>query len=316
MIKHSDLAIAVILGGSSIEAEVSRVSGREVANALRANYQNVTTFELGPELAKELQAANIEVVFPVVHGSPGEDGTLQGFLETLRLPYVGSGVLASACAMDKSVAKQIFRAYRLPVAKELLAHTHEPMPKLIEQVKQEIGSHCVVKPSCEGSGLGISFPSTDVELEQALLQAFALNKRVLIEERIDGKEITAAVLEKDGKAQALPVIEITTPAGSWYDYAHRYTPGKSTHLIPAPLPEYQYQRVQEIALQAHQALQCRDFSRVDFVVPEHGEPILLEVNTLPGMTPTSLYPEAAQAAGLAFSELVAYLIENAWSRRI
>ncbi len=314
MIKHTDLAIAVILGGNSKEAEVSHASGREVAHALRENYRKVSLFELQADLAKELRAAEIEVVFPVVHGSPGEDGTLQGFLETLGLPYVGSGVLASACAMDKAVAKQIFKAYGLPVAKEYMAHVHDPMPKIIQQVSQKLGKHVVVKPTCEGSGLGIGFASTHRELEQALLQAFAFNKRVLIEERILGKEITVAVLEKNGWAEALPVIEITTPAGSWYDYAHRYTPGWSEHLLPAPLPAEQYQRVQEIAVQAHQALQCRDFSRVDFIMPEQGEPILLEVNTLPGMTPTSLYPDAARAAGLSFSELVAYLIENAWNR--
>lgn len=314
MIKHSDIIIAVVFGGASIESEVSRVSSQAVAKALQDNYRNVVLLELSPNLADELAKNNIELVFPMVHGRPGEDGTLQGFLETLQLPYVGSGVLASACAMDKSVAKQIFKAYGLPVAKELLVHRGEPISTLISSVKEQLGEQVVVKPTCEGSSLGISFPQTEKELEQALLQAFVMNDRVLIEERIIGKEITAAVLERSMETQALPVIEITTPPNTWYDYAHRYTAGWSEHIVPAQLPEYQYQRVQAIASQAHQALQCRDFSRADFVVPESGEPILLEVNTLPGMTPTSLYPDAAKASGISFSELVAYLVENAWQR--
>jgi len=315
MIKHADLAIAVIFGGKSIEAEVSRVSSQGVTKALKENYHNVVSLELSPNLAVELKQHNVELVFPIAHGRPGEDGTLQGFLETLNLPYVGSGVLASACAMDKAVAKQIFKAYGLPVAKELLAHHNEPMQNLVQKIIAELGEHCVVKPSCEGSGLGISFPQTPKEMEQALIGAFALNERVLIEERIYGKEITVAVLEKDNEVMALPVIEITTPPDTWYDYAHRYTAGWSEHIIPAPLPEYQYRRVQELAVQAHKALQCRDFSRADLIVPETGEPVILEVNTLPGMTPTSLYPDAAKAAGISFVELMAYLVENAWLRR-
>jgi D-alanine-D-alanine ligase len=316
MIKHLDIAIAIVFGGTSIEAEVSRVSSQGVAAALKENYHNVTLLELTPDLASQLKQHRIELVFPIAHGRPGEDGTLQGFLETLRLPYVGSGVLASACAMDKAVAKQIFKAYGLPVAKELIVHRTELMPTIIHRIYEELGEQLVVKPTCEGSGLGVSFPQTTLELEQGLLQAFALNERVLIEQRIYGKEITVAILENGSGIEALPVIEITTPPDTWYDYAHRYTQGWSEHLIPAPLPEYQYKRVQEIAIRAHQALQCRDFSRVDFVVPENGEPILLEVNTLPGMTPTSLYPDAAKAAGILFSELMAYLVENAWQRHI
>ncbi|MDF2867037.1 MAG: D-alanine--D-alanine ligase [Gammaproteobacteria bacterium] len=315
MIKHSDLAIAVIFGGTSIEAEVSRVSSQGVAKALSENYHNVILLELNADLAEQLKQHNIELVFPIVHGRPGEDGTLQGFLETLRLPYVGSGVLASACAMDKAVAKQIFKAYGLPVAKELIVHRSEAMPTMLQKIYEQIGEQCVVKPTCEGSGLGVSFPQTDQELEQALGDAFALNERVLVEERIYGKEITVAVLERPSGIEALPVIEITTPSNTWYDYAHRYTAGWSEHIIPAPLPADQYRRTQEVAVQAHQALQCRDFSRADFVVPEQGDPILLEVNTLPGMTPTSLYPDAAKAIGISFSELMAYLVENAWQRR-
>jgi len=144
--------------------------------------------------------------------------------------------------------------------------------------------------------------------------AFNYDARVLVEERIVGREITVGILERNG-VEALPVLEVRTPAGSWYDFQHRYTPGLSEHLVPAPLPSAQYMRTQELAVRAHEALGCRDLSRVDFVVPDGGEPVVLEVNTLPGMTPTSLYPDAARAAGLSFEALVQILVERAWSRR-
>jgi D-alanine-D-alanine ligase len=170
-----------------------------------------------------------------------------------------------------------------------------------------------VKPSSQGSALGVLFGDDLKDLKQALENAFAYDERVLVEERIEGREITVAILERDG-IEAFPVTEILTPPGSWYDYEHRYTPGLSEHIIPAPLPEAQYRRTQEVAKLAHVSLCCRDFSRVDLVVPEGGEPIVLEVNTIPGMTPTSLYPDAARAAGLSFEVLVAHLVERALSR--
>lgn len=289
------------------------MSAKGVADALRTQYSRVQTFELDASIREALTKASIDVAFPVLHGPPGEDGTFQGFLEILGIPYVGSGVLASACAMDKVVAKQIFRAYGLPVARDLIVHRAEGQGKAATRILDTLTQAVVVKPSCQGSAVGITFAEGKKQLQAALEKAFTYDERVLVEERVTGREITVAILERDGM-EALPVIEIRTPAGSWYDYEHRYTPGLSEHIIPAPLPKEQYARTQEVAKAAFQSLGCRDLARVDFVVPDRGEPVVLEVNTIPGMTPTSLYPDAARAAGISFEALVAHLVERAWAR--
>ena len=309
-----DARIAVVCGGPSAEAEVSRVSGRGVAEALRSTYSNVILLELDPNIDQALRKERADIVFPVLHGPPGEDGTFQGLLEIVGLPYVGSAVHASACAMDKILAKHLFRDAGLPVARDAIKHRGLGASAAAKQVWEAFGSQVVVKPSRQGSALGVCSPSDLSELVTALDEAFSYDERVLVEERIQGKEITVGILERNG-VEALPVIEVRTPAGSWYDFEHRYTPGLSEHVIPAPLPPTQYDRTQELAKRAHSTLGCRDLSRVDFVVPEIGEPVILEVNTLPGMTPTSLYPDAARAAGLSFEALVAFLIERAWSRK-
>jgi D-alanine-D-alanine ligase len=290
------------------------VSGRGVADALRGTYSNVVLLELDTNIDKALRDGGVDIVFPVLHGPPGEDGTFQGFLEILHLPYVGSGVHASACAMDKIVAKHLFRDAHLPVARDLIVERHVGVSAAADKVLEGLGSAVVVKPSRQGSALGVRFPNGRAELEGALADAFGYDERVLVEERVDGREITVGIIERNG-VEALPVLEVRTPPGSWYDFEHRYTPGLSEHVIPAPLPHTQYELTQKLARRAHVALGCRDLSRADFVVPDGGEkPVILEVNTLPGMTPTSLYPDAAKAAGLSFEALVAFLIERAWSR--
>jgi D-alanine-D-alanine ligase len=289
------------------------VSGRGVADALRATYAEVVLLELDARIGEALRDNQVEVVFPVLHGPPGEDGTFQGFLETLKLPYVGSGVHASACAMDKIVAKHLFRDVGIPVARDIIVERQAGASGAAQEVRESLGSAVVVKPSRQGSALGVRFPGGQGELEAALTEAFNYDARVLVEERIEGREITVGILERS-EIEALPVLEVRTPPGSWYDYEHRYTPGLSEHIVPAPMPTVRYEQMQDLAKRAHAVLGCRDFSRVDFVVPEQGEPVILEVNTLPGMTPTSLYPDAAKAAGLSFGVLVAELIEQACAR--
>lgn len=308
-----DKRIAVVCGGPSAEAEVSRVSGRGVTTALRSTYSNVMLLELDSRIGKTLQASGVDIVFPVLHGPPGEDGTFQGYLEILGIPYVGSTVHASAYAMDKIVAKHLFRDAGLPVARDVIVDRHGRAADIADKVLDRLGPSVVVKPSGQGSALGVRFPDGRAELGDALTEAFKYDTRVLVEERITGREITVGILERNG-VEALPVVEVRTPAGSWYDFHHRYTSGLSEHLVPAPLPPAKYKHIQDLAVRAHQAIACRDLSRVDFLVPDEGEPVILEVNTLPGMTPTSLYPDAARAAGLSFEELVRILIERAWSR--
>ncbi len=307
-------SIAVVCGGSGAEAEVSRSSGRCVAEALRARYANVTVLEPEATVGQGLHALGVDVVFPILHGPPGEDGTFQGFLEIAGLPYVGSGVLASACAMNKAVAKTIFRACGLPVAADLVVRRTEGTAEASRRMGEALGTAVVVKPASLGSAVGVLFADDPSSLEKALDEAFGYDALVLVEERIEGREITVGLLERAERLDVLPVIEIRTPPGSWYDYEHRYTQGLSEHVIPAPLPEPLYRRTQELARLAHESLGCRDLSRVDLIVPERADPVLLEVNTLPGMTPTSLYPDAARAAGMSFEDLVAHLVERAFSR--
>jgi D-alanine-D-alanine ligase len=308
------IRIAVIAGGPSAEAEVSRSSGRGVAAALKETWSDVTLLELDAQLPARLLDGGYDVVFPILHGPVGEDGTIQGFLEILGLPYVGSNVLASACAMDKIVAKQMFRAFGLPVARDVIVEAGEPLDAAIARIESTLPRDVVIKPVGQGSGLGVGFASTRDELTAALREALAFGDHVLVEERIFGKEITCAVLERP-QPEAFPTLEVRTPAGSWYDFQHRYTQGLSEHVIPAELPDEQNRRVMEIAVTAHRALRCRDLSRADFTVPAEGEPVLLEVNTLPGMTPTSLFPDEARAGGFDFAALVKHLVLRAFSRR-
>ncbi len=306
--------IAVVCGGTSAEAEVSRVSGAGVAEALKTKYADVRVIEFDDRIGNRLNQQRPDAVFPVLHGPPGEDGTFQGFLDTVGIPYVGSGVAASACAMDKIIAKQIFAANGLPTAPWIILPAHETAAAARNRVLQRFGSHFVVKTSSQGSSLGVTV-CTDIDQLDGILETAAVYAgRVLVEEPVAGREVTVAVLDL-GEPRALPVVEIRTPSGAWYDFEHRYTPGLSDHLIPAPLPAQQYTRAQALALAAHTALGCRDLSRVDFIVPETGDPVILEVNTIPGMTPTSLFPDAARSDGIAFAELVAGLVEQALSRR-
>ena len=316
---NKNLRIAVVNGGQSAEAEVSRSSARGVIKALRQNYKNVASIDLNEQLAASLKAFSPDVVFPVLHGPPGEDGTFQGFLEILGYPYVGSNVQASAFAMDKIVAKSIFHEAGLPLAKQTVVNKSGDVAAAVKQIARDIGNYVVVKPANMGSALGVTRIDNENQLHDGVQEAFTFDSRLLVEERIDGREMTVGILDSDddtGKCcEAFPVIEILTPENTWYDYEHRYTEGLSEHIMPADLPREQYRKLQEIAINAHQSLGCRDLSRADFIVA--GDAIyLLEVNTLPGMTPTSLYPDGASGYGLDFAELVSHLVERAAQRHI
>jgi D-alanine-D-alanine ligase len=285
-----------------------------VAHALRASFAQVDEIELDAQLSARLAQLRPDVVFPVLHGPPGEDGTLQGFLEVLGLPYVGSGVCASACAMNKFIAKQLFRAAGLPVARDvLLPRAGTDVARASASLYRRFPGGVVVKPLDQGSAIGVSFAVQPAEIEDALRGCYRVSAAALVGERVFGREITAGVLEID-VAVALPVVEIR-PIGGWYDFEHRYKVGGSEHLIPAPISPPSYASVQDIALRAHAALGCRDLSRSDFLVAEDGTITLLETNTLPGMTPTSLYPDAARAAGIPFEHLVRDLVLRAYGRR-
>ncbi|MEM8766706.1 MAG: D-alanine--D-alanine ligase [Pseudomonadota bacterium] len=307
--------IAVLMGGPSAEAEVSRRSAAEVAGALKESDFAVALVELDSTVTETLLALRPDVVFPALHGPPGEDGTVQGYLEILGLPYVGSDVHGSAAAMDKALAKAVFRRVGLPVAEDLVFPSGADSSAAAETVLEHLGDRVVIKPLAQGSAIGVTPIANGGDLKAPLEAALALGDGVLVEPYVLGREITVGVLDLHGEApEAFPVIEIRTAQDQWYDYENRYAAGGSEHVIPAPMPEALTASLQQIAREAHVALGLRDLSRADFIVTDSDEIVLLEVNSLPGMTPTSLYPDGARAVGISFPELVARLVKSAAAR--
>jgi D-alanine-D-alanine ligase len=311
------LNVAVVQGGPASEAEVSRASAASVAKALDASGYRVTRLELDAGLPDALRRGAFDAVFPVSHGAVGEDGCLQGVLELLELPFVGSTVLASSLAMNKRVAKILFEAAGLPIARSFSATRGEAgASEIAERVVSSLGPRVVVKPCSNGSAIGVARfgdGASTAELAQAIEAAWRCDDVVLIETFAPGREVTCGVFDVRGP-MAFPPTEIRAKKDAFYTYQARYAPGRSEHLCPAPLGDSLTRRVQEIAVAAHRALGCRDLSRVDFVVPETGEPTLLEVNTMPGFTDTSLYPEAAGVAGMPMVELCRELLQSALRR--
>ncbi len=309
------LNVAVLMGGPSAEAEVSRVSAGEVGNGLTAAGHRATLLELDGATASALLELNPDVVFPALHGPPGEDGTVQGFLELLGYPYVGSDVHGSAVAMDKGLAKAVFRRVGLSVTDDLVIRQGTD-PKLAEaEIRDQFGERVVIKPLCQGSAIGVTLVANGDELSGAVETALSFGRGVLVEPYVLGREITVGVLDLHGAdPQALPVIEIRIASGEWYDYTNRYTLGKSEHIVPARLAEDLNAELQAIALSAHAALGLRDLSRADYIVSDTDGITLLEVNTMPGMTPTSLFPDATQAIGMDFPTLMDALVRSAHRR--
>jgi D-alanine-D-alanine ligase len=307
--------VAVLMGGPSAEAEVSRVSATEIAAALGRGGHRAELIELDAAVAAELLALRPDVVFPALHGPPGEDGTVQGFLEILELPYVGSGVHGSATAMDKALAKAVFTRAGLPVADDLLFPPDADATEVERAILDRFGDRVVIKPLSQGSAIGVTPVPNGGDLGAPLAAAFALGDGVLVEPYVLGREITVGVLDLHGESPlALPVIEIRTASDEWYDYDNRYTVGASEHVIPAPGEPALIDALQRIALDAHLALGLRDLSRADFIVTDDDGIVLLEVNTLPGMTPTSLFPDAARAVGIDFETLTHRLVQSAVDR--
>jgi D-alanine-D-alanine ligase len=300
--------VAVLMGGWSAERDVSLRSGRACADALtRLGYQ-VTNIDVTLQIADTLTAAKPDVALNVLHGRPGEDGTLQGILEILGIPYSHSGVMASALAMRKDFAKTLFRAAGIPVAKDLVA------PRTEAAKSHLMPPPYVVKPIAEGSSVGVfivteAHPHPPRELYR---DDWPFGETVMVERYIPGKELTCAVLGD----RALDVIEIV-PMTRFYDYEAKYASGGSKHLLPAQILPNIYQEVRRLTLAAHNALGCRGISRADFRYDDRGtgELVCLEVNTQPGMTETSLVPELAAYAGITFDELVRWMVHDASTNR-
>jgi D-alanine-D-alanine ligase len=300
MSSRTPARIAVLMGGRSAEREVSLVSGRECAAALRSEGFEVIEVDAGRDLASVLADLRPDVAFNALHGQWGEDGCVQGILEWLGIPYTHSGVLASALAMDKTRAKQIFAAAGLPVARGMIAcreHIRAAHP---------MEPPYVVKPNAEGSSVGVYIVREGANGPARL--ADDLPEALLVEEYVAGRELTTAVMGNE----ALAVTDIL--AEGWYDYHAKYAPGGSRHEIPAAIPDEITEACLDYALRAHRALGCRGVSRTDFRWDESrglAGLFLLETNTQPGMTPTSLAPEQAAFRGYSFGELVRWMVEDA-----
>jgi D-alanine-D-alanine ligase len=306
--------VAVLMGGASAEAEVSRNSARQVCQALIDKGHSTHAIELDADCAQALIDLGADVVFPALHGPPGEDGTVQGLLTMLGLPYVGSDVRGSALAMDKAVAKHVFRHAGLPVTEDIVvAEDTTDLAATARTIEAQLGPAIAIKPLNQGSAIGVTPLPNGGDIEAALQAALSYGG-CLVEPFVMGKEITVGVLEVEDALLPHPVIEIVTASEEWYDYENRYTPGQSQHLMPAPLDSATTEQLQHIAMAAHRALGLSDLSRADFIVTDNGGITLLEVNTLPGMTPTSLYPEGAAAIGYDFAELMDHLVARAARR--
>ena len=292
--------VAVLLGGTSAEREVSLSSGRECATALRAAGYEVVEVDCGPDLAMRLAAIKPDVAFNALHGRWGEDGCVQGILEWMRIPYTHSGVLASALAMDKQRTKDVYRSIGLPVVASVIAD------KAAVEADHLLPLPYVVKPYNEGSSVGVYIVPEGANRPPKL--AATMPAQVMVEAFVPGREMTCAVLGD----RALTVTDILTDG--WYDYDAKYKPGGSRHVVPADVPAEIFDACMDYALRAHHALGCRGLSRTDFRWDESrglAGLIVLETNTQPGMTPTSLAPEQAAHCGITFPDLCAWLVEDA-----
>lgn len=304
------LKIALLAGGRSSEREVSLKGAKVVKEALEKLGHQVVFLDPAYDLVVLAQRAKeFDCAFLVMHGPGGEDGTLQGFLDSLGLPYQGAGVLGSALAMHKGISKELYKLAGLPVP-EGKVFEKETAFKEIKNFAQKLKYPVVVKPATQGSSIGLSIVKEENQLKTALEKVWELDKEVLIEKYLKGRELTVGILDE----KPLPVVEIIPEGAEFFDYQTKYTPGLAKEICPAELPPFLTKKAQEYGLKAHKALKLRHYSRTDMILVEE-EIYVLETNTIPGMTETSLLPLAAKVAGYTFTALIQKLIELAISSK-
>ncbi len=299
--------IAVLMGGPSAERAVSLNTGAAILEALQEKGYKAVGIDLEPErFVEQLTEAGIEVVFNAVHGKYGEDGVLQGALELLGIPYTGSGVLSSAMAMDKGITKRIFLSANIPTPRSHLFTKSDRKRDLPAEILADFSIPVVVKSAAQGSSIGVVIVENSDELSAAIDQAFTYSENILVEEFIQGRELTVAIWGT-GEPEALPIIEIVPNSGR-YDYQSKYTKGATEYIVPAKLNDHTTNVVQKVAIEAFSKLECRGIARVDVMLDKDDNPYVLEVNTIPGMTATSLVPKAAAAVGIPFADLCERLL--------
>lgn len=307
-----DYAVAVLYGGTSGEREVSLNSGACCARALEEKGFTVTLLDpASRDDLKRLIEETYDVAFLALHGKGGEDGTMQGFLETLGIPYTGSGIMANAIAINKGKSKELYASAGLRVAASVLVGRNDVLDDADRQeIVDACGIPCVVKPATEGSSLGMTIVRDAADLQAAIDTALAVDDEAMVEQFIDGTELTVGVMGSDDPT-AFPVIQILSNDDEFYNYHAKYAAGGSTHICPAPISEEATEQAQGMAVAAHAVLGCKGISRTDIMLDKEGRCWVLETNTLPGMTDTSLIPDAARAVGMSFGDVCEKLIEMA-----
>jgi D-alanine-D-alanine ligase len=299
--------IVVVMGGNSAEREVSISSGSAALRAVQSLGYDATSLDYDQRFVEALRATKPDAVFIALHGRGGEDGQIQALLEYLSIPYTGSGVEASSLAMDKHLTKKLFAGEGLPTAAwDLFDLSGGTLPLLPGSLDLPL----VVKPRFEGSAVGVAVVRTHEQWTSAMLSASKSYGQILAEEFVEGREFTCAVLGEE----ALPIVEIIPNRDEFYTYEAKYAAGGSTHIVPARIDDDLAARLQMLALSAHRLLGLRDYSRTDFIVSRDGRPYLLEINSLPGLTPTSLLPDACASIGIGFEALIDRLINYALAR--
>jgi len=308
------MKVGVLMGGWSPEKKVSLMSGKNVVEGLRQTGIKAVPFLVTSadkdekRLEKRLRAGRFDAVFIALHGGFGEDGTLQALLDKWGIAYTGSGALACGLAMHKGCSKLVFEANKIPSAPWQAIHKSIPVEGWLKEV--ELKLPLVVKPADVGSAIGVTIVKNRGSLRKAIGTAFRYSQWAIVEKFIPGVEVTATVLAD----RALPLIEIV-PKNEFYDFDAKYTPGHSDHVIPAGIPAAAARKVKALAVRAGKAMGCADYYRVDFIVPQKGDPQILEVNTVPGMTSTSLVPDSARAAGISFPRLLRILVGLALKKK-
>ncbi len=304
--------IGVLMGGYSSEREISLRSGKAIAEALHVAGCQVSSIDITcqhpDEISEFIKGFSIDVAFIALHGCLGEDGTIQSILEKMKIPYTGSNVEASRKAINKVSTQKILKEKGVPVAEYIVANRNDK-PAIDVLAKRIHSFPVVVKPACEGSSIGVVLVQNKEGLPPALEGAFKYGPEVIIERYIKGRELTVGILDET----PLPVIEIKSKS-SFFDFSAKYQSGTTEYIVPAQIPEALSQQLKDIALAAHQALGCRHLSRVDIMLDEKNSPFVLEINTIPGFTSTSLLPKAAKVAGLSFADLCLRLTQLAYEK--
>ena len=301
--------IGVIMGGDSREREVSLRSGKMVLESLKRQNFDVIEFQMDKNLPCELINKKIDVVFVALHGGMGENGSVQGLLEVLGLPYTGSGVLSNALAMNKVVSKKIWQYEKISTPPFWEIDIEENLEHQTEKILEKLKLPVVVKPACEGSSIGVTVVREKEELIPVLRKTIVEFRNVFVEKFIKGKEVTIGILGVGDRLRALPVLELRPKTGM-YDYRAKYTKGFTEFVIPAELPEKLYKLTQDIALKAYKTLYCSDFARVDIIVDKN-VPWVHDLNTIPGLTELSDLPAQAQVSGLSYDQLILEILSYA-----